>query len=220
MANESSHSISEDQKNGALELLLSTRLSVAEIIQGRVEAIRRRFMPAVVLIIVWSFFTAMLRQESRAAFAVAVSSWLIASWFATAWVGPWFALRARKPITATWMTLCAVTIPPFGAWIALYFPSIFDLNTQNDHTLSIIACSWVGVGHCIMLIRWARQMLFKNFRDAAADCFATRKFEGIFTTTTATDLEPASLGFNPRRQIELSKSTSLRDSTRFISACE
>jgi ABC-type transport system involved in multi-copper enzyme maturation permease subunit len=186
MAHEASHSVSEDQKSGALELLLSTRLSVAEIIHGRVQGIRRRFLSAVLLITVWNLASAKIWQ-TPITLPIAVSVWLIACWFAIAWAGPWFALRAKKPASATWMTILAVTMPPFGAWGALSFPSLFNSLSFADHAISITACAWVGVGHCLLMIHWSKQMLFKNFRAAAADHFATRKFEGIFTTGAEPD---------------------------------
>ncbi|HUS35558.1 MAG TPA: hypothetical protein VM680_09430 [Verrucomicrobiae bacterium] len=186
MSHEASHSVSEDQKSGALELLLSTRLSVDEIIRGRVQAMRRRFMPAVVLVTFWSITIAKI-WDREVGLCVAVSVWLIACWFAIAWVGPWFALRARKPAAATWMTMLAVAMPAFGAWLALTFPSLLIFTSIQDHAISITACAWVGVAHCLLIIHWAKQMLFKNFRAAAADHFATRKFEGIFSTEPEPD---------------------------------
>lgn len=186
MAHEASHSVSEDQKSGALELLLSTRLSVSEIIRGRVQAMRRRFMSPVVLIAFWSLTISKI-WDSEKGLAIALSAWLVACWCAIAWVGPWFGLRARKPAAATWMTMFAVTMPPFGAWVALSFPSLFNFTSIEDHSISIMACSWVGVIHCLLIIHWAKQMLFKHFRAAAADRFATRKFEGVFTTAPEPD---------------------------------
>ena len=187
MAHEASHSISEDQKSGALELLLSTRLSVAEIIKGRVQAIRRRFMAPVVLIVVWTFAIYFLAHETRLKLGVALCAWLLACWLALSWIGPWFALRAKKPIAATLMSLGAVAVPPFGAWFLLNFQDLFAFHIfgGRDHTIAITSCAWVGVVHCFLLIHWSRKMLFTHFREAAADRFATRKFEGVFTTQPA-----------------------------------
>ena len=186
MAHEASHSVSEDQKSGALELLLSTRLSVAEIIKGRVQGIRRRFMPPVVLVLVWIFGIYSLAHESRFKLALSLSAWILSCWLALSWVGPWFALRAKKPITATLMSLGTVAVPPFSAWFVLNFQSFFTFHIYGgpDHTLAITSCAWVGVAHCLLLIHWAKKMLFTHFRAAAADLFATRKFEGVFTTMT------------------------------------
>jgi hypothetical protein len=82
------------------------------------------------------------------------------------------------------MSLGAVAVPPFAAWFVLNFQSLFTFSIwgPQDHSLPITSCAWVGVAHCLLLIHWAKKMLFANFRDAAADRFATRKFEGVFTT--------------------------------------
>jgi ABC-type Na+ efflux pump permease subunit len=195
MANEASHSVSEDQKNGALELFLSTPMSVAEIIQGRVQALLRQFASSVALIIGWQYAVLNSGLDPQPGFALALAFWLVASWFALAWVGPWFALRAKRPAAATWMSLGAVTLPPLIGWVGAILPSFFDSSVHDVHGMAATICACIGVGHCVLLVLWARQMLFKNFREAAADKFVTLRFETAFNPSPVRESNPVARAF-------------------------
>jgi len=179
VASEASHTLSEDQKSGALELLLATRLTVLEIIQGRVYALFRQFAPVLALIIGWQVAVLTARHADHADLAIALSIWLAATLFTIAWVGSWIALRAKRSATATWMTLGVVIGPPFIAWFGSILPSTFDSDFRDIQTMALIVCAAIGTGYCFWLFLWARRMLFKNFRAAVEDRFVARRFEPI-----------------------------------------
>lgn len=200
IASEASHSVSEDQKNGALELLLSTELSVRELVGGRVEALERQFLAPVSLIIGWQLSALESRGKVEGSLAIGLSLWLVASWFALAWIGPWFALRAKRPANATWMSLGAVLFPPAVGWIGAVGPTLFEPISNESHLLSAATTGWIGVGHCALLIWWARRMLLKNFRAAAADKFVTQRFERAFATMQERDRFLAGLSIHGLEQ--------------------
>jgi ABC-type transport system involved in multi-copper enzyme maturation permease subunit len=177
MAYASSHSISQDQKNGALELLLSTTLSIGEIVNGFNRAMLRRFLLPAALVILWPWAvpTASADLLFKTLF-VCSSLLLIATWVALSWVGPWFALR-KKPIAAAWTALAVVALPPWLIWIASIFRGLFDPSYADLQFIGAIVCCFVGVFHCVLMTRWAHQLLLANFRAAAADPFATINFE-------------------------------------------
>lgn len=180
MAYASAHSISEDQKNGALELLLSTTLAVPDILAGLNRAMRRRFFLPVALVILWPWFVGGVKFDRIFSNLLVCSSLLlIATWVALSWVGPWFALR-RKPTSAAWTSLAVVVLPPWLIWIVSIFPGLFNPEYADIHSIGAVVCSIVGVVHCILVTRWARQILSQNFREAAADPFATIEFEPRF----------------------------------------
>src|SRR6185436_16723934 len=114
-------------------------------------------------------------------FVLCSSVLLIATWLALSWVGAWFALR-RKPTAAAWTALAVVVLPPWLIWIVSIFRGLFDASYADIQAIGAIVCCFVGLFHCALVTRWARQILYKNFREAAADPFATVKFEPTFGT--------------------------------------
>jgi ABC-type transport system involved in multi-copper enzyme maturation permease subunit len=177
MAHASSHSISEDQKNGALELLLSTTLTVPEILNGLNRAMLRRFVAPVALVILWSWFFIIPNSGLlMTMFVICSSILLIATWLTLSWVGLWFALR-RKPTAAAWTALAVVVLPPWIIWLISIFPHLFNPLYADLQPMAAVVCCFVGLFHCILVTRWGREILANNFREAAADPFATIDFE-------------------------------------------
>jgi ABC-type transport system involved in multi-copper enzyme maturation permease subunit len=177
MAHASSHSISEDQKNGALELLLSSTLSVREILSGLNRAMLRRFILPVALVILWPWLVPDFGSNHLFKTLLVCSSiLLLATWLTLSWVGPWFALR-KKPAAAAWTSLAVVALPPWLIWLASIFPGLFDPLYTDLQPIGAVVCCFVGLLHCALVTRWARQILSANFREAAADPFATIQFE-------------------------------------------
>lgn len=180
MAHASSHSISEDQKNGALELLLSTTLTVPEILNGLNRAMLRRFAAPVTFVILWSWIFIVPNSGLLITMFVICSSILfLATWLALSWVGLWFALR-RKPTAAAWTALAVVVLPPWLIWLAAIFPRLFDPTYADLQPIAAVVCCFVGLFHCILVTHWGRNILANNFREAAADPFATIDFEPTF----------------------------------------
>ena len=177
MAHASSHAISEDQKNGALELILSTTLSVRQILSGLNRAMFRRFLLPVAVVIVWPWFFIVPNSDHLFKMLVICSSCLLlTTWEALSWVGVWFALR-RKPTAAAWTALAVVVLPPWLIWLVSIFPGLFNPAYTDIHSIGAVVCCFVGVFHCALVSHWGRQILSRNFREAAADPFATLRFE-------------------------------------------
>jgi ABC-type transport system involved in multi-copper enzyme maturation permease subunit len=210
MAHASSHSISEDQKNGALELLLSTTLSVEQILNGLNAAMLRRFRLPVAVVILWPWFVIVPGASSLFTKLLVCSSiLLIATWVALSWVGPWFALR-RKPTAAAWTALAVVVLPPWLIWLVSIFPGLFDARYTDIHSIGAIVCCCVGVFHCVLVTRWAYGILTQNFREAAADPFATIQFEPTFHAfLTETDITVVPVGRGDVRVFRFGRSARL-----------
>jgi hypothetical protein len=182
MAHASSNSISEDQKNGALELLLSTTLRVDQIVDGLNSAMLRRFRAPVASVLIWPWvFIVPTADRMFVTLLVCSSILLLATWLALSWVGPWFALR-KKPSAAAWTALAVVVLPPWLIWIVSIYRGLFNASYNDLHSIGAVVCSIVGVFHCVLLTRWGRDILCKNFRQAAADPFATVQFEPLLGT--------------------------------------
>jgi ABC-type transport system involved in multi-copper enzyme maturation permease subunit len=124
-ASESVRRLGEDRKTGSLELLLSTSLTVSDIIKGQLLALRRHFvLPLIFVLTVETvyFFIAVHSESTSAddmgsivAYAMAMMILLIADIAAMAFVGMWNGLTAANPARAAGMTFRKVVFYPVAA---------------------------------------------------------------------------------------------------------
>jgi hypothetical protein len=180
MAHAASHSISEDQKNGALELLLGTQLTVDEIMEGLNRAMLWRFLPPVALVILWPWLFMRSSVHFFQPLVICSSVLLIATWIALSWVGLWYALR-KSPTAAAWTSLAVVALPAWLTWLVSILPALFDPSMIDIREIGAVVCSLVGVFHCVLVAKWAFEMLQKNFREAAADPYGKIRFEPLLS---------------------------------------
>lgn len=130
--------LAEDKRSGALELLLATPISVREILQGRLLALRRQFgwVFAVVCVGMALLFAGMIYFKfygwrgwgydwnyvpTMTALGIAGLMIFLLDALAIAMAGQVFALTARNSVVATIQTLIAVV----GVHWSLFFASTF-----------------------------------------------------------------------------------------------
>jgi hypothetical protein len=127
VAVETGQRFGDDQSSGALELLLSTRLSVPEILRGQILALRRQFLwPLVTVVLVELFFTGVLMKRFHA------ETWrmfltgfggivmLLADIAALIWVAMCAGLTSKNANVAIIKTIVRVLLLPwliFGAGV-------------------------------------------------------------------------------------------------------
>ena len=131
IASEAGRRLGEDRKIGALELLLSTPLSVRDILRGQLLALKRQFLaPLIVALIMEAIFlVASLREvhgdpEASAAlvaFGMVMMIMLVADVPALSVVGMWISLTAKNPNRATGITLRRIMIIPWVVTGAVFF---------------------------------------------------------------------------------------------------
>jgi len=125
VAVETGQRFGEDQSSGALELLLSTRLSVPEILRGQLLALRRQFLwPLLVVIMVELLFTgALMKRFHGEAFRMFLTGFagigmLVADILALTWVAISAGLTSKNANVAIIRTVTRVLLLPwllFGA---------------------------------------------------------------------------------------------------------
>jgi ABC-type Na+ efflux pump permease subunit len=184
---EAGKQLAEDRKQGALELLLSTPLTVKDILRGQRLALERQFLGPVmaVLMVFFLFLTAsssdaMSQQspEDRALwmlFWAALMVMLVADLAGLYWVGMWEGLAAKNPTRATATSVGRILILPWvvlvigGMVVALVWP-----NIEDKPVLKLLLGSWLGLGLAVDLGfgAWAKHKLLTEFRLAA-----TRRYE-------------------------------------------
>jgi len=123
-AAEATSRLAEERKAGTLELLLSTPLSISDILRGQLFALLRQFLGPllVVLLVEVLFMGATLSEPSvtdRVFWAmiwVAGVLMLIADLAALYWVGMWQGLTAKNVGRATTASLARILVLPWAAY--------------------------------------------------------------------------------------------------------
>ena len=168
VAAQACHAFAEARDSGALELLLSTPLTVNEILAGYFLAMRRLFWwPALTLVLMevtllgaHTYLVAAGGGEfsAGAIFSVPAALFLIVAvmdLFAVAQFGLWMGLSTRKPSQAILRTvLCVLVLPMIGGLCCGFLWPI------------------MGVVKNLIFISYAREQLRKNFRTLVTERFA------------------------------------------------
>jgi hypothetical protein len=181
---EAGQQMSEDRRHGALELLLSTPLTVRDILRGQLLALRRQFLGPLVVVLA-TFFVFMVGASSEVMmederrdwifFWCAVMAMLVADLIALYWVGMWQGLTAKNPTRAASKSFTLVLVLPWVAFaLASLVIGLFTLNSNNAPGMKFFVGLWFGLGLAtdIWFGAWARHKLLTDFRAAAARRYA------------------------------------------------
>jgi ABC-type Na+ efflux pump permease subunit len=172
-----------DRRSGALELLLSTPLTVREILRGQMLAQRRQFLAPVIVIVAIDvvFLFSGLRQVSVSGGAnwmwlcLAGISSFAADVYTLAWVGLWLGLTARHANRATSATVARVLVLPwlacFGLWLSI---ALLELGRLIDNESYFFVGSWfvLGMLNDFIFCLWARTRLLGSLRAVATQRFS------------------------------------------------
>jgi hypothetical protein len=169
VASEACYSFADARSSGAMELLLSTPLTVRQIVRGQQLAIKDLFFrPVLALVVVETLL--MIAQivavsakrngtwEAVSVFVLVGFSigWFVLDVFAVSRVGMWFGITSPKPTQALTKTVLYVLVLPL---------------------LVAPCCSIVSGGlmlaKSVIFLTWAQSKLDNEFRAAA-----TQRFEG------------------------------------------
>jgi hypothetical protein len=173
----------EDRKIGAMELLLSTPLSVHQILRGQRLALLRQFgMPVLVMLVtdlsmmVAGLSHSDLNGQSQRTFWLWM--WLAgivmfaADAVALYWVGMWTGLAVRNPRHAFGAALVPVlALPWLGVGVAMTIFALLPYQMQQPfHWDGWPLLLWFGLGVVVDLVLGlaARANLLKDFRLVAA----------------------------------------------------
>jgi hypothetical protein len=194
IASEAGRRLGEDRKIGALELLLSTPLTVPDILRGQLLALKRQFFAPLVFVIVLEgvFLLACLRGSHDAAERVAILCWglaimamLVADVLSVSALGMWISLTAKNPNRATGMTVRRILVLPWAVIVATFiigslllplfdaFKSFTDMIDRGDNMWKVILVLYLAVG--IFADLWfgltAWRRLQAEFREVAVQRF-------------------------------------------------
>jgi hypothetical protein len=189
ITSEAGRRLGDDRKLGALELILSTPLTVRDIIRGQMLALRRQFLgPTIaVMFVEFVFLLASLKSIGTNADAIpALLAWwaagnvmLVVDMLTLSVVAMWVGLSTRNPNRTTGITVVRVLVLPLVAFFAiLIFMEIFAsaTNIPFDPGWKFFLASWLlpGVFADAFFGLRAWQHLRDDFREVAAQRFAPR----------------------------------------------
>ncbi len=188
LAVESGRQLAEDRHAGTLEALLSTPLTVREILKGQFLALQRQFLgplavtlAAFLVSLPWTLSRS-VDEESRAlwiaVYAGAMIS-LVADAAALHWTGAWLALKARSPQRAILGAMGRILVLPWVAWAV----AVVLANTLAPASFSPEGTAFVGLwlalglGIDIAFGVWAGYKLRTTFRQTVAERYAPQASE-------------------------------------------
>ncbi len=184
VAIEAAHRFNQDRHSGALELLLSTPLDVAEIIRGQLQALKRQFLwPAVsVLVILFLFVLSEKAKGGLVSWWLGSMAMLVADLVSIAYIGMWLGLKRRYATRAAGATMARVLVLPVVLMIA--FITLVLLANSRSGSFSriedVFLIVWLmfGLGLDIFFGLKARNGLHNQLRDLAASRFDSGTHKG------------------------------------------
>lgn len=175
VASEATRQLAEERQNGSLELLLTTPLTVPEILRGHLLALQRQFLGpivavlAVMIVLMSGTARAMVADADRSGWTqvwLGIIFMLPADLFALYWVGMWDGLTAPNPNKAASTSLARILVLP---WVGMAMVLAFVSLTASDTNGMVFLYAWfvLGVATDLFFISWARHKLLEEFRIAA-----------------------------------------------------
>ena len=170
----------QDRRSGAMELLLSSPLSVREIALGQHLALKRIFGKPLFMLLLAELFLMFLALKfmvrpsptDRALTYLAATSTLLLDLWALKWLGIWLSLFGKSIERVLVATVARVLVLPwlvflgFGASLAAFL--VFYSRRPEYHDLllswwflSVVFSSWFGL--------FARRNFFKHCREVISD---------------------------------------------------
>lgn len=168
LASEATQRWAHDRQSGALELLLTTPLTLHEILTGHALAFRRAFVPPAVAILAVESAVLILgigvSQQDREMGAMAIAGMLgfAADLWALGWVGLWLGLIRPRANRAFLGTIVRILILPWVYFLAC----VFVVGVPNWMVVPVV---WLTVSLGVSLgLGWhARRCLASRLREIA-----------------------------------------------------
>lgn len=181
VASEAPRLFARDRRSGAMELYLSTDLTVAQVLHGQVAALLRHFGAALGIVllvdVLFVLKSDMIRSEDQGLwflFWILRMGFLALDFFALCWVGMWLAMVGQGPRdgSAGGVLFRVIFIP----WLLVIGGGTFLMATQtvwrfsdtnSGFTVVLLAWATIGIGIDVAWILHCRRVLTTQFRDLA-----------------------------------------------------
>jgi len=180
--------LAEDRSAGTLELLLTTPLTVQDVLRGQRLALRRQFQgPVIVVLLVCLLFMmlgpadAVSQQDQKGRTLwfltwTAVMVMLVADLSSLYWFGMWKGLTATNPARAAAGNLATILLLPWVALALVGFTAALLWPYATGY-LALWLFGWhfgLGLATDLGFAIWARRKLLSEFRLEAARRYEPR----------------------------------------------
>jgi ABC-type transport system involved in cytochrome c biogenesis permease component len=172
---EASRRFSLDRQSGALELLLSSPITVKQIVRGQVQALEKHFAgPALVVLLAdFVFLMADRNTSSWVYFMVATMIVFVADMFTLMWVGMWRGLNSRRPNRAAAAVVARILVLP---WVILLMAfiliNVFWRHSSGWDEKAFFSLGLaIGIGVDLLFGLPAGRRLLAEFRTVATTRF-------------------------------------------------
>jgi len=193
LATEATRQLGMDRRSGALELLLSTPITVPQIIRGQLLSLWKQFgPPSAVVILTDLIFLSTEPGTSWKLFWITIIAVFILDMITLSWVGMWLGLAHKHPSRAAASAVARVMALPWAIFLGIVttFITLFQLARGPsprwaDEEATILLGAVIAVTVDVLLLSWARKRLLLNLRETATYRFEVRPIEPTPTPVPA-----------------------------------
>ena len=178
MVTEACRRFSSDRQSGALELLLSTPITVKELVRGQILALERQFAGPLFVVLMMDFVFVLAGRHDSDLIVVWIVGMVIfvADIVALAWVGMWRGLNSRRPNRAAAAAMVRVLVLPWMIFLLLLtMAAVTDAfgrrMTNWDGKSAVYLWLVISLGVNAYFAIPARRRLLKQFRTVATTRF-------------------------------------------------
>jgi len=185
---ESSQRILQDRMIGALELLMTTPLTVKEIVRGQRLALQRQFTKPIIALFIIGFVLWLMGASHHDMNGSNRTTWLwagflglivfVADIVALFWMGMWHGLAAKNPKHAFGAATVPILLLPWVGVAAVmtmaeFLPNELRRAVQREPVPMVL---WFvfSLGIDLIFGLWARNRLLTRFRELAGQRFQAR----------------------------------------------
>lgn len=181
LALEACRPLSEERRTGSLELLLSTPLSVEEILRGQFLALNRQFGWPVIIVLSLDFimFLAGIRDRfldtsgEWMMLCLAVVLMFVADLVTLAWVGMWLGLNTNRSNRAARGAALRILLLPWLVFLGFITATVILNVGQYNEPDNLLLLAWfvIGMVNNLYFYTWARSNLRQRLRTVATERF-------------------------------------------------
>jgi ABC-type transport system involved in multi-copper enzyme maturation permease subunit len=165
-----------ERQMGTWEMILSTPMTVREILKGNLMAVRHHLLRTYIFLLivfslaVWGAMEKTGAQGANGWFALMFGLFSIGEFYVLGYAGMWSGMRSRSAIHAPGQALLRITVMPWCTWL-LILPVIFEVNALREAFERSGPYGFLVMSSIIWLVstglgfRKARRNLLKHFRD-------------------------------------------------------
>jgi ABC-type transport system involved in multi-copper enzyme maturation permease subunit len=174
LATEATRQLGFDRRSGALELLLSTPITITQIVRGQLLSLWRQFGPPSILVLLTDLvFLSANADGSWKVFWVTIMVVFVLDMITLGWVGMWLGLAHKHPSRAAAGAIARIMALPWAVFLgiicaaAAFYQFTPPAPSWVDERATIVLGAVIAIAFDIFFLTWARKRLTLNLREAA-----------------------------------------------------